>query len=184
METSPEKFKALIKQSQKGNVQAFGRIFDIYAASLYRFFFWRLRDKSEAEDLVHEVFLSAWRSLPRYRAKRGAKFSSWLFAIARRRLIDSIRKKRVTVSWEKVGFANNPQLQWQAAIDEEAHFRAVMAALPRLSKIEREVLSLRFIEDWPVKEVAETLKFSESNVRQISFRAIRKLRKVLGINNE
>ena len=77
----------LVKRAKNGDAEAFGRLHDRYAESIFRFLNARLNNRMDAEDLFGEVFLRAWHALPRYR-QQGFPFSAYLFRIARNLLID------------------------------------------------------------------------------------------------
>src|SRR3989338_4040804 len=84
---------SLIKQAQKGGKEAYGQLYDHYVAPIYRFVLVKVTDKEEAQDLTHEVFLSAWQNLKNYK-HQGFPFSSWLYQIARNKVIDHYRTRK------------------------------------------------------------------------------------------
>ncbi len=96
---------------------AFAGLYDRYLKPVYRYFFLRLGNRPEAEDLTSQVFLAALESLPGYR--RGSPFRAWLFGIARRKLADYYRLRRPQVSLEQVGdlsaVHDPPWRAWRAA---------------------------------------------------------------------
>jgi RNA polymerase sigma-70 factor (ECF subfamily) len=83
----------LIEYARKGAAEAFGELYERYVPSTFRFIYERVEDRTDAEDLTEEVFLRAWRSLPRYN-KREADFSDFLLRITRNSLIDRNLKKK------------------------------------------------------------------------------------------
>jgi len=91
----------VIKGAQKGNSESFGILYDHYSHQIYRFILMRVSHKQEAEDLTHEVFLNAWQNIDNY-DYRGLPFSSWLYRIARNRVIDHYRTKKEVVSIDNV----------------------------------------------------------------------------------
>src|SRR5579862_2288407 len=89
----------VIKSAVTGNSSAFGELYDHYQPMIYRFVAVKVSRREEAEDITHQVFLSAWINIKNYK-HRGHPFSSWLYQIARNQVIDHYRSKRNDVSIE------------------------------------------------------------------------------------
>src|SRR5215207_6711538 len=83
----------LVDDARSGDPRAFGRLFDHYHGSVYRYIVSRVHRPSDAEDLTQLVFVKALEALPRYEA-RGVPFGGWLFRLARNAIIDQIRTRR------------------------------------------------------------------------------------------
>src|SRR4026208_621296 len=83
----------LVGDAQAGDPRAFGRLFDHYHASVYRYIVSRVHRPSDAEDLTQLVFVKALEALPRYET-RGIPFGGWLFRLARNAVIDHVRTHR------------------------------------------------------------------------------------------
>lgn len=173
-----------INRAQRGDSAAFGWLYDRYIRQIYRFIVLKVTSKEQAEDLSHEVFLSAWQHLPGYEAK-GFPFSSWLYKIARNRIIDYYRTSKATVSIDDAGDALEETLidtEGESAFDLAdlaLTTEKVKEAMRQLSPDYYEVLVLRFIEDRSPKEIAELLNKREGTIRIIQHRAILKLKKML-----
>jgi len=171
---------ALVKQAQTGDAEAFGCLYDRYATGIYRFLFVQLPDHYEAEDLTSEVFIKAWRSLPRYR-ERGYPFSTYLFKIARNALIDYWRKEKhkATHSEDRLvsiaDGSSNPGDQL-VQMDELEEIRM---ALGKLRVDYRSVLVLRFINGFSSRETANIMRRSEGAVRVLQHRALKAIRERL-----
>src|SRR5574338_1678518 len=80
---------------------AFGKLYDRYVQSIYRYIYSRVGSAHAAEDITSQTFVSAYESLPRYR-ERG-QFSAWLFRIAQSKMNDHFRRSRREVSLEAAG---------------------------------------------------------------------------------
>src|SRR5919107_1982780 len=92
-----EALERLVAEAQGGDPEAFGRIFDAYAAPIHRFIASRVNRPSDAEDLTQLVFVKALEALPRYES-RGIPFGGWLFRLARNAIIDQARTRKDHVS--------------------------------------------------------------------------------------
>jgi DNA-directed RNA polymerase specialized sigma24 family protein len=70
-----------------------------YHLRIYRYLRAHLKNDDDAADLTQQVFFQVWMRLPTYQPAKGS-FSTWLFSIARHRLIDFLRAMRSSTSWE------------------------------------------------------------------------------------
>ena len=83
----------LVTAARKGSREAFNRLVDRFQGDIFRMVYYRTRSRSDAEDLTQEIFLKAFRNLPRL--KRDDRFKSWLYSIAVNRIRDYYRKTRL-----------------------------------------------------------------------------------------
>jgi RNA polymerase sigma-70 factor (ECF subfamily) len=140
-----------------------------------------------AEDLAHEVFLSAFENISGY-ASRGFPFSSWLYQIARNKVIDYYRTRKNNLSFEMVSeevFKINDLVEKD--LNQTLALEKVWKAVETLSDVEQDVLIMRFVDDLSHKEIAGAIGKSEGAIRLIQHRAINNLKQVLederGTNN-
>src|SRR3984885_16080132 len=91
----------LIKQAVRGVSSAFGPLYDHYQPMIYRFVLVKVGRREDAEDITHQVFMSAWQNIRGYK-HRGHPFSSWLYQIARNQVVDHYRAKKSETSLEKM----------------------------------------------------------------------------------
>jgi RNA polymerase sigma-70 factor, ECF subfamily len=171
--------KKLIEAAGRGEKTSFTKLYDYYMPAIYRFIYVKVSHRHIAEDLTHEVFLSAWQNLPRYRHK-GFPFSSWLYKLARNRVIDHYRGLKPSTDIENI---NPEELKINSVIestlDDDFQFQLVKSAIQALKPDQQDVLIMKFIEDLSHKEIALTLKKSEGAIRLIQHRAIQELKKQL-----
>lgn len=166
----------LIRDAIRGVSSAFGLLYGHYQPNIYRFVFLKVGRREEAEDITHQVFLSAWTNIASYK-ERGYPFSSWLYQIARNKVIDYYRAQRADLPLEYVeeilvSNADSPleNFETKATIEE------VRLAILKLKPEYQEVIILRFIEDLPLKDVALTLGKSEGAIKLLQHRAIKNLK--------
>lgn len=174
----------LIRSAVGGDSSAFGSLYDHYQPAIYRFVVVKVGSREEAEDITHHVFLSAWAKVKTYK-HRGHPFSSWLYQIARNLVIDHYRSRKSDVSLEKLDPDSSviPAAE-QFDLSAKLEFEKVYAAVMQLKPDYQDVIILRFIEDLPLKEVAGILKKTEGAVKLIQHRAIKELRKIVGMNED
>ena len=170
----------IIKKAIRGDSSAFGSLYDHYHSMIYRFVAVKVGSREEAEDITHQVFLSAWQNVKKYK-HRGHPFSSWLYQIARNQVIDHYRAKKDEVSLEKF----DPEffiIPATASLDisTKLEIEKVHAAIKKMKPDYQDVIVMRFVEDISLKETAAIMKKTEGAVKLLQHRAVRELKKMLG----
>ncbi|MEK9173594.1 MAG: sigma-70 family RNA polymerase sigma factor [Patescibacteria group bacterium] len=169
----------LIQGAARGESSAFGQLYDLYQPRIYRFVLIKVGQREEAEDLTHQVFLNAWQNMKGYKS-RGFPFSSWLYRIARNKVIDFYRTKRESISIDRVDpeIFLAPAIQ-QFSFDKNIEAEGLARAIQELEPNYQDVVIMRFVEDLTVAETAAALKKSQGSVKVIQHRAIKKLKEIL-----
>jgi RNA polymerase sigma-70 factor, ECF subfamily len=182
---SPEDLKELIQQAKNGESGAFTRLYGLYLTPIFRFIYFRVKSKEDAEDICQHVFIKAWNALPSYE-QEGIAFSAWLYRIARNTTIDHWRKKRPipidpssALFTRKEDPADTPA---QAAQKKEEAY-IVREALHILNEDQQTILALKFIEGLSNTEISEITGKSEGAIRQIQSRGLKVLRLHFKENN-
>ena len=166
-----ERDRALVLLAQGGDRSAFDNLYALYHRRVWRFCFKRLQDEHEAEDVVQEAFLRAWRALPGFGGDR--RFYPWLSVIAAHLCTNVVRKRnrsdpagdlhdQEALSWEHCG-----EDHVMAALDSELANRA----LARLSPRHRLVLDLRESRGWSYRRIAEHQGIGIPAVESLLWRA-------------
>jgi RNA polymerase sigma-70 factor (ECF subfamily) len=148
-----------------------------YSGLLYRVALSVVRNAAEAEDVVQDTFM---RVLQQRRLSEVREWRPWLVKIAWNLAID--RKRRVSVEQMDEVFAAamvSREVAADDALAEAGRMKAVMDAIDRLPKKEREVLLLSAMEELSTEEIGKVLGRSESSVRSLMFRARGHLRERL-----
>lgn len=157
------------------SLHEFEDMYTEYSDQIYRFLYWQTSDSRLAEDLTSEVFMKAWRSRDSFTT--GSK-KAWLYRIARNIVIDYWRKKHeiITEDMDEIAFYDDKTAE---RLDREAEVKLLNGALAKLPEKLRQVVTLRFLEKLPAKEVAKIFETTEGNVRLLQYRALRKLKGLL-----
>ena len=162
---------------------ALARLADLFHRDIFRMVFFRTRSTMDAEDLTQEIFLKAFNNLSKL--KEVGRFKSWLFSIAANRVHDFHRKKRFH---RILSLYSDSQEEYQpdSGVDDspdaldgvmrQEFWNHVESLLEKLSKMEKEVFILRFMDHLSIKEVSQVLKKNESTVKTHLYRALRKFR--------
>ena len=169
---------ALISKAKEGDTKAFGKVYDHFFDSVYRYAAFRLPE-AVVEDTVSDVFVKVWEKLHTYTPRKKVPFGAWLFRIVRHTVIDSYRKRR---DWEEVpeDTEDHDDLNRAESRVKRKHLlKTVRGAVDRLPSRYREVLQLSYMAELPHDEVARVMRTSEGSVRILRFRALKKLEKEL-----
>ncbi len=139
-----------------------------------------LSDRQEALDIVQKSFIKATRHLPSLR--EDSKFGGWLFGIARQECIDSIRRRgRQQTAFSKLKFE---ELEFSScpgeALGQEDDARRARALVRELDADLREPITLYYLEEFSLSQIAEIMKIPSGTVKSRLHRA----RKILKIKME
>jgi RNA polymerase sigma-70 factor (ECF subfamily) len=145
---------------------------------LYRTALLILRDLHEAEDLIQETYLEAWKSFHRF--ELGTNCRAWLFKImfhrlhhVRRRLVKTSRVITIDTS------EGQPELAAEPSVPQEIRDEDMLRALEKVAVEFREVVLLADVEEFSYKEIAETLKIPVGTVMSRLSRGRKLLRQEL-----
>ena len=153
-----------------GRRAGFDRAVESYFGGLYRYAYWLCRNRWQAEDIVQESLLRAWRAWPALREERALK--SWLFTIVHRehlRAAARVPRTESDAGAEEAGYDPDPG----GALDMEQ-------ALQELADDSREALLLQVLGGFTCAEIAQVLGASEGAVMTRLTRARQALRRQLG----
>lgn len=165
----------------QGHKQAFGRLYEKYADRIFRYLYFRTGSEQEAEDLMAAVFLKAWEALPEInQTGRKLNFKPWLFRIAHNSLIDYYRTNKNEISIEELGQINSSVKKTERIVEAEQEMDQIMRAIKNLDEKSQMVIIGRFDACLSHREIAVVLGIKENHVRVIQYRALDKLRKILG----
>ena len=175
-----------VKKAKRGSRHACNRLVDQFQGSIFRMVYYRTRSRPDAEDLTQEIFLQAFRNLQRL--KNEERFKSWLFSIAVNRVRDYYRKKKLRAffmtSIESEENAGRTPVQEDDSsagalqrVIRKDFWKQVNMLLDKMPRMEREVFTLRFMDQLSIREVSQALKKNESTVKTHLYRGIQKLRK-------
>jgi RNA polymerase sigma-70 factor, ECF subfamily len=172
----------LVGEVARGNREAFGRFYDRYASLVFSFALRLLRARSEAEDLLQEVFFQAWRQAATYDPARGHP-EAWLLTITRSRGIDKLRSMRKksgqTVSMEDRESPSEAGVVASGAARSEARL-TVTGALAELPDAQRRVLELAYFDGLTQSEIAARLGEPLGTVKTRMRTGLERLRGFLG----
>ena len=167
----PDTCASLVDAVRRGDRDAFERLYRQFSPLVHGVLLARV-PAGEVDDLVQDVFLTAYRKLDALR--ESAAFGGWIAMIARNRATDFHRTKQET---EEI----SDELPHAASSEEDAEAARAMAAIRALPDAYRETLTLRLVEGMTGPEIAERTGLTPASVRVNLHRGMKLLREKLGI---
>ena len=170
--------ESLIRRAQQRDPVALTQIYEDNFDKIYRYIVLKIGERTEAEDMTQQVFLSAMKSISSFKYQ-GKPFAAWLYRIAHNQVVDYWRKKskQATVPLNESLPASNSDPEKIA--EQIMDIKQLAIAAKRLTKSQQEVISLRFAGEMPIAQVAKTMGKSEGAIKALQHSAILSLRKAL-----
>ncbi len=178
------KDKILYSSLKRKNKKAFITLYDRYLDDIYRFVFFKVGDKELAEDITSGVFLKIWNYIQENSLKDYKNLKSFLYTVARNAIIDHYRLKSnqyefsVGDELDRIDKIDKKQ-NLEEKIDLKLEIEQLHRSLDKLKSEYKEVLLLRFVNQLSVKETAEVLEKDKGNVRVLTYRALKALKKII-----
>lgn len=175
IEITPE----LIAGCQSGNEYAYNQVYYGCAKGVFSSIIRIVKNKEEAEDLLQETFLSAFKNIGSYRNE--ASFFGWIKRIGINKSLNSLKKKKLEWSDAEIEKLNieEEESKWD---DIQFDVQTISNKMEKLSDGYRLVISLYLFEGYSHKEIANELGISESTSKTQYIRGKSKLRKLLITN--
>ncbi len=165
----------LVRRAQAGDSDAFGQIYDRYVDAVYRYVYYRVADRSTAEDLTADTFVRALRRLSTV-TYQGRDIGAWLMTIARNLVLDHVKSSRyrleiTTAEITEREHVEGPERSVLTRLDSQQMVRC----LRLLSPEQQECVVLRFLQDFSVAETAQVMGKTDGAVKALQHRALRRL---------
>ena len=186
--------REIIQKVLDGDNDAFGLLVEKYQTKVYNLALRMSGNEDDAFDLSQEAFLRAWRSLGSFHFE--SSFSTWLFRLTSNICLDFLRakKRKAAVSLTVTDDEDGEEVQLDVVDPDKTPEEAVIAAedrqlliraLNELPAVQRQILTMRAIDDLSYTQIAEILQIEEGTVKSRLSRARTALRnKLLQIGNK
>jgi RNA polymerase sigma-70 factor (ECF subfamily) len=169
----------IIESIKNGNLNDFSLLYDAYLDKIYRYIFFKTRQKETAEDITSDVFIKALSKIRTFDSSK-ASFSVWIYRIARNSVIDHYRSRKETVNIEDA---------WDLASDDNVEkdvqtnlsLKQVEEYIKKLKPEQRDLVVLRVWQDLSYKEISEIMGKDENNLRVSFGRIVSTMKKELGV---
>jgi RNA polymerase sigma-70 factor (ECF subfamily) len=173
---------------RSGDSDAFRVLVERHSRNVFRLAFRMTGNEQDAEDVVQETFLRAYKQIAKYESR--SSFATWLFRIASNYALDLIRSRKRHREQREVGMSEDGELDIMQAIpatsptpdrlafSSEVQTR-ITAALDELSAQERTAFILRHFEGQSIEQIGKSLGTGTNATKHSIFRAVQKLRRSL-----
>ena len=175
---------AVLARARQGDSEAFRALVERHSRSVFRLAFRMTGNEQDAEDVVQEAFLRAYKQLGRFESR--ANFGTWLYRIVANCSVDLMRAKQARHDMSR-GESLDDAVELPAQetpgperLAQSAEIqRRVRDALGALSPLERAAFTLRHHEGRSIEEISTALGLGTSAAKHSVFRAVKKLRAAL-----
>lgn len=182
---------AVVAQVLAGDREAFRVLVERHSRSIFRVVFRMTGNQHDAEEIVQETFLRAYKALGRFELR--SNFSTWLYRIAVNRTLDFLNAKKTQMNTKDTfQIVDHPdpeesnQVQMPAAGPSPERLllsgemkRKIAGAMGLLTPAERVAFTMRHMEGRSIEEISQSLNLKTSAAKNSVFRAVQKLRQQL-----
>jgi RNA polymerase sigma-70 factor (ECF subfamily) len=174
---SPDNVRKLVERAQQGERAALEELYLIHFDRIYSYLHMTVGNRHDAEDLTTQTFLKMLESIGRFRWQ-AAPFSAWLFRIAHNLSMDHFRARR---RWQPEEEVPEPHGSEEPSAELEAlqsiGRQSMLELIDTLSPEQQQVLTLKFVFNFPNGDVAKILDKTEGAVKSLQHRALASLQK-------
>ncbi len=168
----------LMHRVAAGEEEAVAELYDRFGSLVYKVARQLLPTRAEAEDSVQEVFVRLWQTADRYDPRR-AKLVTWVMLIARRHLIDRLRRNAVRgtpVAFQPDAMGPGPQHAPEERPQEVERNGALFQRIAELPELQRIVIERAYLQGYTLREVSEQLAAPLGTVKSALSRGLARLR--------
>jgi RNA polymerase sigma-70 factor (ECF subfamily) len=185
-QTLVQKFKdkQTISRLKSKDKEVFIKVYDDFAADIYRFVYFKIGHSEEAKDLTSMIFLKTWNHIQNNSLTNAGTLRALLYKVARTSIVDYYREtgSRLEVSLDD---EENPidlpdeNKDLEGDLDRSSDIARIKGKLPLLKEEYREIIVLKFVNDLDIDEISEVTGKTKGNVRVLLHRALAALKELL-----
>jgi RNA polymerase sigma-70 factor, ECF subfamily len=165
----------LVRLVINGDVEAYGKVYDICLERIYRYIFNQVGNAMQAEDITEEVFIRAYKAIQSCRGKEQT-FIPWLYRIAHNYLIDTYRKQHKEFPLDEIELASD--IDPGKELEKRLEYQEIFEAVKSLPEMQKQVILLKYLDDNDNDEIGRILGKRQGAVRALQMRALSKLREI------
>jgi RNA polymerase sigma-70 factor (ECF subfamily) len=155
--------RVLVQRAQIGDRAAFHELVELYQERLTYYVQRLVQDWHQSRDILQQVWLDVFRTLRKLQSPNA--FRVWLYRIAHDRVVTHFRQQRVRYdASEQLSSSATDAEAWND-LDLLENTELVHFALNKLSIVQREIMTLRFLEEMDVNEIARVMKCNEGTAK-------------------
>lgn len=180
------KEKTLISGFRDRNKDSFSLAYDMYVDQIYRFIYFKVGTKEDAQDLTSAVFLKTWNFFQDGKDIDTSTLRALIYKIARNAVIDYYRAKsgKQNFSIDEAIALPDQKTDLVNMIETKINMEMVEKKLMGMKDEYREAIILRFVDELSIEEIADALGKSKGSVRILIFRAQQALKKIVSEENK
>lgn len=175
------RLETLLEDAKAGKDSAFSKLYELYFDKIFRFAFYRVSHKEVAEDITEEVFIRAFTSLSSL--DKAGSFESWLYQIARNRIIDYYRAKKLLLPLDDLENTLEYETNIIDSVNLQFDQKIFLKVLRDLPEDQQTIVRLKFYEDLSNTEIADLTGKTEGSIRVLQHRALIKLKELIDAQN-
>jgi RNA polymerase sigma-70 factor (ECF subfamily) len=171
----------LVRAAQRGDGEAFGKLYDHYVDAVFRFVYYRVNDRALAEDFTSETFLRALRRISSINYQ-GRDIGAWFITIARNIVFDHAKSARfrLELTTGEVIEGDDVDAGPELAVLTNLTNTRLLQAVNSLGEEQKECIVLRFLNGLSVAETASVMGKNDGAIKALQHRAVKRLASVLG----
>ena len=169
-----------ISRVLEGDVQSFSHLVDKYKDMVFTLSFRILKNRENAEEVAQDSFVKVYQNLGKFKLK--SKFSTWLYRIVYNTTISKVRvKQKPTISIENQKFfeIGDDDQNASKSFDIENNKMILQRLLNKLDESDRALITLYYLDECKISEIAEITGFNRSNIKVKLHRARKKMQEEL-----
>lgn len=167
----------LIKAVQEGQMQAFSELVDQHKNLVYSLVMRMVKNSQDAEEVAQDTFVKAFKSIKQFKGE--SKFSTWLYKIAYFTAINHLREKQLLSSNLDLTDIESEDTTALEQLNQEDRITYLHQAIGYLRPIDRNLVSLYYLDELSIKEIQEITLFTESNIKVRLLRIRKQLNGIL-----
>ncbi len=172
-----EEEKIIIEKAKK-DIKHFEALFEAYFDKLYGYVAYLTGDQTLAEDITSQAFEKAIINIDKFEW-RGYSFSAWLYRIARNLIYDNSRKQQ-NISLDNLGeFVTINDDNFEEIVSNSINLDNLRVAINNLKPDQKEIILLRYIQEYSIKETCQITGRSVDSVKSLSKRALQTLKEIM-----
>ncbi len=161
-----------------GDEDAIADLYDRFGALVYRMAYQTMPSRSDADDVVQDVFVRLWQTAARYDPKRAA-LVTWVMLIARRHMVDRLRRRQARIKPGTLDESWSPPDQTPAPaadLEQDERFVAVLEKVKTLPELQQTVVKRAYLGGQTLKQIGQELGIPLGTVKSALSRALVRLR--------
>lgn len=171
--------KDLLGLAMQGDKEAYGKLYQLYLDQVYRYVYFKVGNKEDAEDITENVFVRTWTAIHN---KKGhvviENFKAWIYRAAHNLVIDHYRKKGSKQEQEVGEDLSSTEESVEVTVEKDIENKELYEQIQKLDERLQQVIILRFLNGHSHAETARIIGIKPGHVRVLQYRALKQLQEL------